>query len=95
MHAAQPNGAKMRLSLAVAALATTAMLGLSTAARADDTTTTTTTTKTTDSPAVVVGVPGVVGVEVGHSTEGCVTKKTTTTDDETGDTVSKKTTNCD
>jgi hypothetical protein len=65
--------------------------------RADDVTTTTT-TRTTDEPnGVTVGVPGVVGVQIGGGTrpEGCTSRKTTSTNEDTGTTVSRKTTDCD
>jgi hypothetical protein len=89
----------MRFSHAfvAAALASCSLLSVSGVARADDTTTTTTRT-TTDAtrPGVVVGVPGVVGVEIGKgpASDDCTTRKTTHTNDETGDSVSRTTTNC-
>jgi hypothetical protein len=65
--------------------------------RADEVTTTTTTrTEAPAEPGVTVGVPGVVGVHIGGDArpEGCVTHKETHTDTETGDSVTRKSTDC-
>ena len=85
----------MRTTILVAATLSCLGFGLS-AARADEVTTTTTTrTETPSEPGVVVGVPGVVGVQIGggHS-DGCVTHKETRTDTDTGDSVTRKSTDC-
>lgn len=72
-----------------------AALLFSTAAIAQDSTTTTTRTEhTAPGPGVAVGVPGVVGVQVGAPSEHCTTKRRTTTDDETGDSVTRERSNC-
>ncbi|ACK49162.1 hypothetical protein Msil_0181 [Methylocella silvestris BL2] len=78
-------------------MAGAAVFGVSATVRADEVTTTTRTREAPSEPGVIVGVPGVVGVEVGRSSaeHGCETRKETRTDDETGDSVSRKTTNCE
>jgi hypothetical protein len=85
---------------AAAAIASLALLGPGLSARADEITTTTTTRTTTDvppDPGAIVAVPGVVGVHIGEPRvrEGCSTTKTTHTDEDTGDSVTRKTTTCD
>jgi hypothetical protein len=72
-----------------------AALLVSTAAIAQDSTTTTTTERhTAPGSGVTVGVPGIVGVHVGGPSEHCSTKRRTTTDDETGDSVTREASNC-
>jgi hypothetical protein len=61
---------------------------------AQDTTTTTTTTQTAPGPGVFVGVPGVVGVQVGAPPVGCTTRSSTTTNDDTGASRSMTQSNC-
>lgn len=82
----------------IAAVASAGLFGAGLQARADETTTTTTTHHTEDAPAgVTVGVPGVVGVHIGpdHVREGCTTQKTTHTNEDTGESVTHKSTDCD
>src|ERR1700730_16578855 len=77
-------------------LAAVSIVAASSMALADDTTTTTT-RQTTESPApgIVVGVPGVVGVEIGGGRrDGCVTRQTTRTDEEPGDSATTTRTRC-
>jgi hypothetical protein len=82
------------------AVGTAAALAFSTASGfAQDTTTTTTTVhhdQTAPGPGVTVGVPGVVGVQVGGPPvdTGCTTKRSTTTDHDTGDSTSVTRSNC-
>jgi hypothetical protein len=52
---------------------------------ADEVRSTTTTTTTQPEPGVSVGVPGVVGVQVGAPSTGCTTQSTTKTNMDTGD----------
>jgi hypothetical protein len=61
---------------------------------ADDVTTTTTTRTQEPGPGVFVGVPGVVGVQVGAPPSGCTTQSSTTTDTYTGDSRSVSRSNC-
>lgn len=82
-----------RSTLCGATLALSLVVGSLPVALADEVTTTTKTTKTGD-PAVVVGVPGVVGVEVGKAKPDC-TNKTVTKTDSDGDTTKKSSTSCD
>ena len=88
----------MRISnYAAIAIASLSLLGAASAARAEETTTTTT-TRSSDAPGgIVIGVPGVVGLHIGGDArpEGCTTRKTTHTDEETGDSVTQKSTTCD
>lgn len=74
------------------------LLGASGVAFADDTTTTTTTrtTNTQPAPGVTVGIPGVAGVTIGggQATTGCATHNVTHTDNDTGESVSRTTTDC-
>lgn len=82
----------------VLAAAGAAIFAFSVTAQADETTTTTRTTREDPSgPGVVIGVPGVVGVEVGRSADdgGCTTKRMTRTDEETGESVTRERTNCE
>jgi hypothetical protein len=80
----------------VAAVASAGLFGAGLQARADETTTTTTTHSESAPAGVTVGVPGVVGVHIGGDRpEGCTTKKTTHTNEDTGDSVTHKTTDCD
>jgi len=67
-------------------------LGCSSLALADEVTTTTKTEKS--APGVTVGVPGVVGVEIGKG-QDCTTRKKTVTDEESGTSVSKTQTKCE
>ena len=53
-------------------------------AMAEEVTTKSTTTTTDPAPGVTVGVPGVVGVQVGGG-QGCTTQSKTKTNTETGD----------
>jgi hypothetical protein len=81
------------------AIATAAIMGLSSlAAIAEDVTTTTTThqTETAPGPGVTVGVPGVVGVRVGAPPvdTGCTTKSRTTTDTDSGNSATVTKSNC-
>jgi hypothetical protein len=54
------------------------------AAMAEEVTTRSTTTTTEPGPGVTVGVPGVVGVQIG-SRQGCTTRSKTQTNTDTGD----------
>jgi hypothetical protein len=82
------------------AMGTAAALAFSAAGTlAQDTTTTTTTVhhdETAPGPGVTVGVPGVAGVHVGGPPveTGCTTKRSTTTDHDTGDSTSVTRSNC-
>lgn len=84
----------MSKSVLRGALCIAAVVGLTSFALADEVTTTTTTHTEKTGPGVTVGVLGVVGVEVGKAPVDCTTRKSTTTDDETGTTVTHKATNC-
>jgi hypothetical protein len=53
-------------------------------AMAEEVTTKSTTTTTDPAPGVTVGVPGVVGVQIGGG-QGCTTQSKTKTNTETGD----------
>jgi hypothetical protein len=75
------------------ALAAAAAFAVSAAAAQDTTTTTTSTTVTPPKHGAYIGVPGVVGVEVGGK-PGCVTRSKTETDQDTGETRSKTESNC-
>lgn len=75
------------------ALAAGATFVVSAAAAQDTTTTTRTTTETPSQPGAYVGVPSVVGVEVGGR-PGCQTRSKTVTDQDTGETRSKTESNC-
>jgi uncharacterized protein YraI len=66
----------------------------SAAAFADEVTTTTTNSTQQPGPGVYVGVPGVVGVQVGAPPSGCTTQSRTTTDTNTGDSRSVTRSNC-
>jgi hypothetical protein len=66
---------------------------------AQDSSTTTTTVhhnEVAPGPGVTVGVPGVAGVHVGSPSvdSGCTTKKSTTTDNETGASTTVKRSDC-
>jgi hypothetical protein len=61
---------------------------------ADEVTTTTTQRTTEPGPGVFVGVPGVVGVQVGAPPVGCTTQSRTTTDTDTGASRSVTRSNC-
>ena len=80
--------------LILAGLVSFSVMGASSAWADDTTTTTTTKTQKSAEPGVVVGVPGVVGVEVGKPAEPCTQHKTTTTDQDSGTSVTTKATNC-
>ncbi len=81
--------------LMVAGLVSFSVMGATSGWADDTTTTTTTTTQKPAEPGVVVGVPGVVGVEVGkRPAEPCAQHKTTTTNEDTGTSVTTKETNC-
>ncbi|HEY1747199.1 MAG TPA: hypothetical protein VGG11_10630 [Xanthobacteraceae bacterium] len=67
---------------------------LSAAAFADEVTTTTTQRTREPGPGVYVGVPGVVGVQVGAPSRGCTTQNRTTTDTDTGASRSVTRSNC-
>jgi hypothetical protein len=75
------------------ALAAAAAFAVSAASAQDTTTTTTQTTVTPPHGGAYVGVPGVVGVQVGGR-PGCVTRSKTETDEDTGETRSKTESNC-
>jgi hypothetical protein len=66
----------------------------SVAAFADEVTTTTTQRTQEPGPGVYVGVPGVVGVQVGEPSRGCTTQNRTTTDTDTGTSRSVTRSNC-
>jgi hypothetical protein len=66
----------------------------SAAAFADEVTTTTNQRTQEPGPGVYVGVPGVVGVQVGAPPSGCTTQSRTTTDTNTGDSRSMTRSNC-
>jgi hypothetical protein len=81
------------------AFGTAAALAFSAAGTlAQDTTTTTSTVhhETAPGPGVTVGVPGVAGVHVGGppAETGCTTKRSTTTDHDTGESTSVARSNC-
>ncbi|HEX4766389.1 MAG TPA: hypothetical protein VH414_08945 [Lichenihabitans sp.] len=82
--------------LMLAGLVSFSAIGASSAWADDTTTTTTTRTQKPAEPGVVVGVPGVVGVEVGKgpADPGCAHHKTTTTNEDSGTSVTTKETNC-
>ena len=83
--------------LTIAGIVSVSVLGAPVSTWADETTTTTTTkTQKPPEPGVVVGVPGVVGVEVGKgpADAGCSTHKSTTTNEDTGTATTTKSTNC-
>jgi len=61
---------------------------------ADEVTTTTTTRSQEPGPGVYVGVPGVVGVQVGEPSRGCTTQNRTTTNTDTGASRSVTRSNC-
>lgn len=75
-------------------IAAVAMLASGAAVAQDTTTTRTTTTQTAPGPGIAVGVPGVVGVQVGAPATGCTTSHTTKTNEDTGSSVSRTATNC-
>ncbi len=83
-------------ALMLAGLVSVSVMGASTSWADETTTTTTTRTQKPAEPGVVVGVPGVVGVEVGKAPAdpGCAQHKTTTTNENTGTSVTTKETNC-
>jgi hypothetical protein len=66
----------------------------SAAAFADEVTTTTTQRAQEPGPGAYVGVPGVVGVQVGEPSRGCTTHSRTTTDTDTGGSRSMTRSNC-
>ena len=66
----------------------------SAAAFGDEVTTTTTRRTQEPGPGVYVGVPGVVGVQVGEPSRGCTTQSRTTTNTDTGDSRSVTRSNC-
>jgi hypothetical protein len=82
------------------AACTAAVLAFSAAGTfAQDSTTTTTTVhhdEVAPGPGVTVGVPGVAGVHVGGPSveTGCTTKKSTTTDNDTGASTTVKRSSC-
>ena len=76
------------------ALAIGAIFTVSAAAAQDDVTTSTTTTRT-PAHGAFVGVPGVVGVQVGSPPgSGCETRSKTVTDQDTGESHSRTESNC-
>jgi hypothetical protein len=81
---------KYTLALAVGAIFTIS------AAAAQDATTTTTTTTHTPAQGAYIGVPGVVGVQVGAPPggRGCETRSKTVTDQDTGESRSRTESNC-
>jgi len=79
--------------LGAAAVLALGLVSASSGAFADETTTTTTTHRD-GGAGVTVGVPGVVGVQIGKPDSGCTTHKSTTTDEDTGTKVTRKSTNC-
>jgi hypothetical protein len=76
-------------------LAAAGMLAISGAAFAQETTTTTTTHTERSAPGAVIGVPGIVGVQIGGGRENCATRRTTHTNDETGSSSTTVRSNCD
>ncbi len=79
----------------IAAIFGATLLTISGAAIAEETTTTTTTTtQNRNDPGVTVGVPGVVGVEIGKDKPDCARRTVTKTDGE-GDSMTKTATRCD
>jgi hypothetical protein len=80
--------------LSKVAVAAAGVVLFSAAALADDVTTTTTTRTQEPGPGVYVGVPGVVGVQVGAPSTGCTTQQRTTTDTDTGASHSVARSNC-
>ena len=83
-----------RIALVAGAL-TFVTVGSCGLAFADEVTTTMTTTEK-PAPGVTVGVPGVVGVEIGKGPGAdCATRKKTVTNEDTGTSVSKSETRCE
>jgi hypothetical protein len=77
------------------AIAASAILWISAAVAQDTETTTTTTTSAPPPPGAYVGVPGVVGVQVGPGdTGGCEHRSKTVTNEDTGETIHKSETRC-
>jgi hypothetical protein len=85
---------QLRTSLATT-LAAAGLLAISSVAFAQDSTTSTTTRTTETAPGIVVGVPGIVGVQVGGGHQDCATKRTTRTDEGSGDSQTTVRSNCD
>jgi len=78
------------------ALAASTLLWASAAVAQDDDYTTTTRTEHHESHdgGAYVGVPGVVGVQVGPGRSGCDTRSRTVTDETTGESHTRTETNC-
>ena len=77
------------------AIAASAILWISAAVAQDDTTTTTTTHDSGPAPGAYVGVPGVVGVQVGPGANGgCEHRSKTVTNEDTGESMTKSETRC-
>jgi hypothetical protein len=87
-------------SFAIAAGAAAVLACSAAGTFAQDSTTTTTTVhhdeQTSPGPGVNVGVPGIVGVHVGGPSveTGCTTKRSTTTDNDTGASTTVKRSDC-
>jgi hypothetical protein len=87
-------------SFAIAAGAAAVLAFSAAGTFAQDSTTTTTTVhhdeQTSPGPGVNVGVPGIVGVHVGGPSveTGCTTKRSTTTDNDTGASTTVKRSDC-
>jgi hypothetical protein len=85
------------ISIGIATAAVLAFSGACAVAQDVNTTTTTTTHEHPEpAPGVTVGVPGVVGVHVGGPSveTGCTTKRSTTTDTDTGASKTIKRSDC-
>ena len=76
------------------ALGAAVLAMFSAAAFADEVTTTTTTRTQEPGPGVYVGVPGVVGVQVGEPSHGCTIQNRTMTNTDTGASRSVTRSNC-
>jgi hypothetical protein len=76
-------------------LAAASLLAFSNVALAQESTTTTTTHTEHSAPGLEIGVPGVAGVQIGGERQDCVTRRTTHTDEETGDSHTSTRTRCD
>jgi hypothetical protein len=85
-----------RTALAMLFASSLAFAAIGSVALADETSTTTTTRSDAPAPGIAVGVPGVVGVQIGGDArpDGCATRKTTHTNDATGNSVTRQQTNC-
>ena len=94
-HGHEPASSEVTMEiLSKIAIGAAGIALFSAAAFADEVTTTTTQRTQDPGPGVYVGVPGVVGVQVGAPPSGCTTQSRTTTDTNTGDSRSVTRSNC-